>query len=66
MIPQSSVALSSCRRMTSAVLSLSVRISERLLVPSTLRRVVEASSWVDTGASLTFTTDARGFWNGAQ
>ncbi len=62
LIPHGSVASSSMCRMTSAVCSLSDRISERFLVPRTFLRVVEASSCVERPASLTLHTAASGFW----
>ena len=66
LMPQAPVAWSSSARMTSEVESLSERSSCRLLVPRTVRRVVEASSCVDWLALVALHTYAihckkRGF-----
>ncbi len=51
---------SRCERTLSAMFSLSVRISERLLVPSTFLRVVQARRLVEVLASFTLVTDRMG------
>ena len=60
LMPQGSVAWSSCASMTSAVFSLSDRISWSVLVPRMVLRVVEASSRVDWLAFVTLQTEAMG------